>query len=84
MRISLSVNGEIKQDSNTGNMIFSVAELIEFISKLVTLEPGDIISTGTPEGTGAERGEKLKDGDIVEIEIEKIGVLRNPVKLATD
>jgi len=80
MRISLSVNGEIKQDSNTGNMIFSVAELIEFISKLVTLEPGDIISTGTPEGTGIARGEKLKDGDVIEIELEKIGVLRNPVK----
>lgn len=80
MRISLSVNGEIKQDSNTGNMIFSVAELIEFISKLVTLEPGDIVSTGTPEGTGAALGEKLKDGDIVEINIEKIGVLRNPVR----
>ena len=78
--ISLRVNGDTKQDASTGDMIFSVAELIEFISGMVTLEPGDIISTGTPEGTGIARGEKLKDGDIVEVEIEKIGILKNPVK----
>ena len=61
-------------------MIFNAAELIEFISRYITLEPGDVISTGTPEGTGHALGEKLKGGDIVEIEIEKIGVLRNPVR----
>ena len=82
LRITLKVNGVTKQDSNTGNMIFNAAELIEFISRYITLEPGDIISTGTPEGTGHALGERLKDGDIVEIEIEKIGVLRNPVRFA--
>ncbi len=78
LRLSLRVNGKTKQDANTGNMIFNIAELIEFISTLVTLEPGDIISTGTPSGVG-HPNEKLADGDVVEIEIEKIGVLRNPV-----
>jgi 2-keto-4-pentenoate hydratase/2-oxohepta-3-ene-1,7-dioic acid hydratase in catechol pathway len=80
LRITLKVNGITKQDSNTGNMIFNGAELIEFISRYITLEPGDVISTGTPEGTGHALGERLKDGDVVEIEVEKIGVLRNPVK----
>ncbi len=80
LRIRLRVNQQTKQDANTGDMIFSIAELIEFISGMITLEPGDIISTGTPEGTGIARGEKLNDGDVVEVEIESIGVLRNPVK----
>ena len=80
LRITLRVNDVTKQDSNTGNMIFDSAELIEFISRYITLEPGDVISTGTPEGTGHALGERLQDGDIVEIEIDKIGLLRNPVK----
>ena len=80
LRITLRVNGVTKQDSNTGNMIFDSAELIEFISRYITLEPGDVISTGTPEGTGHALGERLQDGDVVEIEIDKIGILRNPVK----
>ena len=80
LRITLRVNGETMQDSNTRNMIFSVAELIEFISNVVTLEPGDLISTGTPSGIGATRGVYLKSGDVVEAEIERIGVLRNPVQ----
>ena len=78
LHLTLKVNGEIKQDANTGQMIFNVGELIEFTSTLVTLEPGDIISTGTPSGVG-HPDEKLADGDVVEIEIEKIGTLRNPV-----
>jgi 2-keto-4-pentenoate hydratase/2-oxohepta-3-ene-1,7-dioic acid hydratase in catechol pathway len=78
LRITLRVNGVVKQNANTGQMIFNIAELIEFISTLVTLEPGDIISTGTPSGVGYPN-QKLKDGDIVEVEIEKIGILRNPV-----
>ncbi len=77
--IKLKVNGIIKQDSNTGNMIFSIPELIEFISRIMTLEPGDIIATGTPEGTGHASGQFLKDGDTVEVEIDGIGVLKNPV-----
>ncbi|HID55148.1 TPA: FAA hydrolase family protein [Candidatus Poribacteria bacterium] len=80
LRISLTVNGEVMQDSNTSNMIFTVPELIQFISTLLTLEPGDVISTGTPEGTGAARGIFLKRGDLVRIKIEGIGELVNPVE----
>lgn len=76
------VNGELKQDSNTKNMIFSVADLISFISHGITLEPGDLISTGTPDGVGAFRPvpEFLHGGDVVEVEVEGIGTLRNPVR----
>ena len=81
LRISLRVNGETKQDSNTGNMIFDIPELIEFTSRLMTLEPGDIISTGTPSGVGSSTGQFLKAGDIVEVEIENIGVLKNTVEV---
>lgn len=81
LRITLKVNGETKQDSNTGSMIFDIPELIEFTSRLTTLEPGDIISTGTPSGVGSSIGQFLKKGDVVEVEIEKIGVLRNSVEL---
>jgi 2,4-diketo-3-deoxy-L-fuconate hydrolase len=80
LRITLRVNGETMQDSNTGRMVFTVAELIEYLSSFVTLEPGDIISTGTPGGIGAPRGRFLKPGDVVEAEVEGIGILRNPVK----
>ena len=80
LNITLSVNGQNKQNSNTHYMIDTVANLIEYISGIVTLETGDIIATGTPSGVGFPKGEKLKDGDIVEIEIEKIGRLKNPVK----
>ncbi len=83
LRLTLRLNGEVKQDANTGQMIFNPAELVEFVSTLVTLEPGDIISTGTPSGVGHPT-EKLADGDVVEIEIEKIGVLRNPVVQMTN
>ncbi|HDN67905.1 MAG: hypothetical protein B1H40_03155 [Candidatus Latescibacteria bacterium 4484_181] len=77
--IRLKLNGEVKQDSNTANMLFSISEVIEFISQIMTLEIGDIIATGTPSGIGAARGEFLKPGDIVEAEIENIGTLVNPV-----
>ena len=77
--ISLRINEELKQHSNTIRMIFSVAELIEFINNIVTLEPGDIISTGTPAGIGAATCTFLKHSDIVKAKIEKIGVLENPV-----
>jgi 2-keto-4-pentenoate hydratase/2-oxohepta-3-ene-1,7-dioic acid hydratase in catechol pathway len=75
------VNGQTLQSSNTSKMIFRVPELIEFISESITLEPGDIIATGTPEGVGVFRKPPifLKPGDVVEIEIERLGVLRNPV-----
>lgn len=80
-QISLRVNGVVKQDSNTAYMIFPVAAIIEFLSKGMTLEAGDIISTGTPEGVGLGRTppEYLKEGDLVEAEVEGIGMLRNRV-----
>ncbi len=73
--ISLKLNNVLKQSSNTRNMIFDVYELVEFISNVMTLNPGDIISTGTPPGVGP-----MKVGDIVEIEIDGIGILRNVLK----
>lgn len=73
--ISLKLNGEIKQDSNTENMIFDVYELVEFISSIMTLKPGDLIATGTPPGVGP-----MNSGDTVEVEVEGIGMLRNFVK----
>ena len=81
LNISTRINGQIFQQDNTRNMIFSVADSIAHISQLMTLEPGDMIATGTPEGVGFKRNPPvfLKDGDIVEVEIEGIGVLRNPV-----
>ena len=79
--IRLSIGGETLQHSNTGELIFGVPELIEYLSQMMTLEPGDIISTGTPAGVGLGRTPPrwLKPGEEVLIEIEKIGALRNPV-----
>ncbi len=81
LNISTRVNGQTLQQSNTRFMIFPVAETIAYISQLVTLEPGDIIATGTPEGVGFKRTPPifLHDGDVVEVEIDNIGTLRNPV-----
>jgi 2-keto-4-pentenoate hydratase/2-oxohepta-3-ene-1,7-dioic acid hydratase in catechol pathway len=79
------VNGNIVQDGNTADMIFGVAETIAFLSQIMTLEPGDIIATGTPAGVGISRTPKLflRSGDIVEVEIEGVGTLRNRVAEAT-
>jgi acylpyruvate hydrolase len=79
--IRTRVNDVILQEGNTADMIFPVAWTISFLSSLMTLEPGDIISTGTPSGVGFKRRPPvfLKSGDLVEVEIEKIGVIRNPV-----
>ena len=74
--IKTRVNGQIRQSSNTADLIFGVPSLIEFISNVMTLEPGDVIATGTPPGVG-----RLEKGDVVEVEIEGIGVLKNRVKL---
>jgi len=81
LAIATRLNGVTMQQSNTRDMIFSVAEIIEFLSGSTTLEPGTLILTGTPEGVGMGRKPPvfLKAGDVVEIEIEGIGVLRNPV-----
>src|SRR3989475_12725315 len=76
------LNGEVMQDSTTANMIFTVARIIAFASATMTLEPGDLIATGTPAGVGFFRDPPvlLKDGDEVTIEIEGVGVLTNPVR----
>jgi len=79
--LGLSINGEEMQSANTAQMIFSVADLIEFVSQFATLEPGDVIATGTPAGVGFVRKPPrfLEPGDVVRIEIERVGVLENPV-----
>ncbi len=77
--MKLRLNGQVKQDSSTGKMIFPVAALIEFISGICTLEPGDMISTGTPSGVGHATGTYLKPGDTLEASIEGIGALVSPV-----
>jgi acylpyruvate hydrolase len=75
------VNGETVQDGTTASMIFGVADTIAFLSQIMTLEPGDIIATGTPAGVGQSRDPQLflASGDVVEVEIDTIGTLRNPV-----
>jgi len=80
-RLMCRVNGVTKQDASTADMIFPVASIIEWLSKGLTLEAGDIIATGTPEGVGLGRTppEFLADGDLVETEVEGIGVLRNRI-----
>ena len=77
-----TVSGEVMQDANTRDLIFSVVELIEYISAGVTLEPGDVIATGTPSGVGDSRSPKryLREGDTVEIYVEGVGTLSNPVR----
>lgn len=79
LSISLTLNGQVMQASNTRNMIFNVPELLSQLSQLMTLKPGDILSTGTPSGVGFVRNPQvfLKPGDIVEISVESIGVLKH-------
>lgn len=79
--LSLTLNGQEMQRANTRQLIFSIPFLIEYITQAVTLEPGDVISTGTPSGTGASRQPPvfMKPGDEVRVRIEKIGELANPI-----
>lgn len=81
LAISLELNGEIMQDSNTSNLIFTVPKIISFLSQSMTLMPGDLIATGTPPGVGMGRNPKiwLKNGDRMNVSIEKIGTLSNHV-----
>lgn len=79
LRIRLWVNADLKQNSNTGKMIFSAAEQISYLSESITLYPGDVIMTGTPAGVGASRREFLKSGDVVRVEIGGIGEIKNVV-----
>jgi 2-keto-4-pentenoate hydratase/2-oxohepta-3-ene-1,7-dioic acid hydratase in catechol pathway len=83
LRVWLAVNGVTKQDGNTGDMIFGTAEQIEYASRMLTLEPGDLFATGTPSGVGQARGEFLKAGDVVECEVEGLGRQRNRVVQGT-
>jgi len=81
LNIEGRLNGQVMQSSNTGKMIFKVAYLVSYISQGITLEPGDVIATGTPEGVGFFRDPPvlLKAGDVFEVTIEGLGTLRNPV-----
>jgi 2-keto-4-pentenoate hydratase/2-oxohepta-3-ene-1,7-dioic acid hydratase in catechol pathway len=81
LRIRAILNGETMQDSTTANMVFGVAEIVSFVSQAITLEPGDLIATGTPAGVGAFREPPvfMQPGDEITIEIEGIGTLTNPV-----
>jgi len=83
--IRLRLNGKTMQDSNTSQMIFKVGEVLAYLSQVFTLQPGDLIFTGTPPGVGFARKPPvfLKPGDVVEVEIEGLGVLRNPVVQGT-
>ena len=76
LALSLRVNGKLRQSSNTRNLIFNVPELIHRLTRHLTIEPGDVIATGTPDGISP-----IKPGDVMEARIERIGVLRNPVAL---
>jgi 2-keto-4-pentenoate hydratase/2-oxohepta-3-ene-1,7-dioic acid hydratase in catechol pathway len=81
LRIQFRLNGETMQNSTTAELIFRIPELIEFLSASITLEPGDVIATGTPPGVGFARKPPvfMKDGDVAEVEIEGLGILINPV-----
>ncbi len=76
LRLTTRLNGEVVQDDRTSSMVFTVAEQLAFISERVTLEPGDLLMTGTPGGVGRARGRALRAGDEIEIEVESVGVLR--------
>jgi 2-keto-4-pentenoate hydratase/2-oxohepta-3-ene-1,7-dioic acid hydratase in catechol pathway len=81
LRLTTHVNGELRQDANTADMIFTLAQVIAYISDTVTLLPGDVIATGTPSGVGAamKPPQYLTPGDVVEVEVENIGVLRSEI-----
>jgi 2-keto-4-pentenoate hydratase/2-oxohepta-3-ene-1,7-dioic acid hydratase in catechol pathway len=74
LRVEGRVNGQVRQKSSTDQLIFGVEHLVWYVARVMTLLPGDIISTGTPAGIGP-----LQPGDVVEVEVEGVGVLRNPV-----
>jgi 2-keto-4-pentenoate hydratase/2-oxohepta-3-ene-1,7-dioic acid hydratase in catechol pathway len=82
LKLETRLNGKTVQSASTSDMIFPVAELVHLASEFMTLEPGDVIVTGTPAGVGFARKPQLfmKDGDVCEVEIEGIGILRNPIR----
>ena len=80
LRLVTKVNGVVKQDQTTADLIWNEANLIRYASSILKLYPGDVIATGTPSGSGAERGEFLKPGDVVTIELEGVGILETPIE----
>jgi 2-keto-4-pentenoate hydratase/2-oxohepta-3-ene-1,7-dioic acid hydratase in catechol pathway len=82
--IRLSVNGQTRQDASTAEMVFPVAAIVAFVSRMVTLQPGDVIATGTPSGVGSATGTYLRPGDLVRATIDPIGTLENPVEAEED
>jgi 2-keto-4-pentenoate hydratase/2-oxohepta-3-ene-1,7-dioic acid hydratase in catechol pathway len=84
LRITTRVNGVVKQDGNSKDLIWKEEHMLSYLTSILTLYPGDVISTGTPAGTGIERNEFLKPGDVVTIEIEGIGTLTTPMKAASE
>ncbi len=79
LELTLKLNGELMQSGNTSQMIFDIPQTIEYVSSVFTLEPGDVIAMGTPDGVGKARGIRLKAGDVMEAEIPAIGVLKTRV-----
>jgi 2-keto-4-pentenoate hydratase/2-oxohepta-3-ene-1,7-dioic acid hydratase in catechol pathway len=81
LRLTTRLNGQVVQSATTSDMLFDVATVIATVSEAITLEPGDVIVTGTPAGIGWARNPKLlmRDGDVCEVEVEGIGLLRNPI-----
>ena len=84
LAMTLKVNGQIRQDANTAQMIYSVADIVSFLSHIMTLEPGDLIATGTPAGVAMATGDFLQSGDQIECSIEKLGTLVNTLGPAPD
>jgi len=82
VRIQTRLNGQVMQDANTDDLVFSVVHLIEYYSQFYLFKPGDVITTGSPSGVGFGRNPKvfMKPGDVVEVEVKEIGILRNPVE----
>jgi 2-keto-4-pentenoate hydratase/2-oxohepta-3-ene-1,7-dioic acid hydratase in catechol pathway len=78
--LKLTVNGQVKQDASTAEMVFPVTAVIAFLSRFVTLQPGDVIATGTPSGVGSATGTFLNPGDRVRATVGPIGTLENPVE----
>ena len=84
LRITTRINGEVRQDASTAMMIFDVATLVSYLSRFTTLQPGDVIFTGTPDGIGMASGQFLADGDVITTTIEGIGTMTNPCSRVSD
>jgi acylpyruvate hydrolase len=82
VKIQTRLNGQVMQDANTDDLVFSVVKLIEYYSQFYLFQPGDVITTGSPSGVGFGRNPKvfMKPGDVVEVEVKQIGILRNPIE----